>query len=330
MSARRSTPRTSISLKPSAAATPPTSAIAPTASSTCFPAMDSSATAKPSCSSPAAISYSGEAQLSLGDHSRENSVVRKPHRLPLQLRPRHADLRHLSRRHQFAECLLSLIRNQTAKDQLRLDAQYRQDFFQIPYDPDPNDWEQASQLLQLLRPARRPEPSATPSSSPTGFTRSHPRLCSHSRPSITSTRPTTIRAPPISPPQPPGTRLRTTPAPRPTSTQIWPQQLLRRDLLLLSGRERSLRRHRQRPGFSAHSVAQHQVQRQTRHSSSSTSPIICAGPLCHAARRRSASRSSMAATLKPPSIPASAPRRNPASALGPARLLRTLLPTRAH
>ena len=32
---------------------------------------------------------------------------------------------------------VSLIRNQTAEDQLRLDAQYRQDFFQIPYDPDP-------------------------------------------------------------------------------------------------------------------------------------------------------------------------------------------------
>ena len=34
---------------------------------------------------------------------------------------------------------VSLIRNQTPKDQLRLDAQYRQDFFQVPYDPDPND-----------------------------------------------------------------------------------------------------------------------------------------------------------------------------------------------
>ncbi len=36
---------------------------------------------------------------------------------------------------------VSLIRNQTPKDQLRLDAQYRQDFFQIPYDPNPNDYE---------------------------------------------------------------------------------------------------------------------------------------------------------------------------------------------
>ncbi len=35
----------------------------------------------------------------------------------------------------------SIVRNQTPKDQIRLDAQYRQDFFQVPYDPDPNDYE---------------------------------------------------------------------------------------------------------------------------------------------------------------------------------------------
>jgi hypothetical protein len=35
----------------------------------------------------------------------------------------------------------SVIHNQTAKDQLRLDAQYRQDYFQVPYDPNPDDYE---------------------------------------------------------------------------------------------------------------------------------------------------------------------------------------------
>jgi hypothetical protein len=44
--------------------------------------------------------------------------------------------------------LISLIRNQTPNDQLRFDAQYRQDHFQIPYDPNPNDWEQASQYYE--------------------------------------------------------------------------------------------------------------------------------------------------------------------------------------
>ena len=37
---------------------------------------------------------------------------------------------------------VSLIRNQTPKDQLRLNAQYREDYFQVPYDPNKNDWEQ--------------------------------------------------------------------------------------------------------------------------------------------------------------------------------------------
>ncbi len=43
---------------------------------------------------------------------------------------------------------VSVIRNQTAKDQIRLDAQYREDFFQIPYDPNRNDWEQASRYYE--------------------------------------------------------------------------------------------------------------------------------------------------------------------------------------
>jgi hypothetical protein len=39
---------------------------------------------------------------------------------------------------------VSVIRNQTPRDQLRIDAQLRQDFFQVPYDPNRNDWEQAA------------------------------------------------------------------------------------------------------------------------------------------------------------------------------------------
>ena len=39
-----------------------------------------------------------------------------------------------------ALCRSSAIRR--PRDQLRLNAQYRQDHFQVPYDPDPNDWEQ--------------------------------------------------------------------------------------------------------------------------------------------------------------------------------------------
>lgn len=47
-----------------------------------------------------------------------------------------------------ASGFVSLIRNQTQRDQLRVTAQLRQDFFQIPVDPDANDWEQASQYYE--------------------------------------------------------------------------------------------------------------------------------------------------------------------------------------
>jgi hypothetical protein len=43
---------------------------------------------------------------------------------------------------------ISVIRNQTAKDQLRLDGQLRQDYFDVPSDPNQNDWEQASQYYE--------------------------------------------------------------------------------------------------------------------------------------------------------------------------------------
>jgi hypothetical protein len=47
-----------------------------------------------------------------------------------------------------ASGFVSLIRNQTPRDQLRMDAQLRQDFFQVPYDPNRNDWEQSSPYYQ--------------------------------------------------------------------------------------------------------------------------------------------------------------------------------------
>ena len=92
--------------------------------------------------------YTGETQLSLGDHdaatawyaslagSRSNYGLATPV----------AAVYHDATNSQSG--FLSLIRNQTPKDQLRLNAQYRQDYFQVPYDPNPNDWEQASQYYE--------------------------------------------------------------------------------------------------------------------------------------------------------------------------------------
>ncbi|MGB7546578.1 MAG: TonB-dependent receptor [Terracidiphilus sp.] len=88
--------------------------------------------------------YSGEAQLSLGDHSAKTAWyasltgARSNYGLATPVAAIYRDATNSQ------SAFLSLLRNQTPQDQLRLDAQYRQDFFQIPYDPDPNDWEQAS------------------------------------------------------------------------------------------------------------------------------------------------------------------------------------------
>ncbi len=88
--------------------------------------------------------YSGEAQLSLGDHSAKTAWYTSftGSRSNYGLATPIPQILHDATN--SGSGFVSLIRNQTAQDQLRLDAQYRQDFFQIPYDPDPNDYECAS------------------------------------------------------------------------------------------------------------------------------------------------------------------------------------------
>jgi hypothetical protein len=88
--------------------------------------------------------YTGETQLSLGNHSATTAWYasltgsRSNYGLETPVAATYHDATNSE------SGFLSLLRNQTSKDQLRLDAQYRQDFFQVPYDPNPNDWEQAS------------------------------------------------------------------------------------------------------------------------------------------------------------------------------------------
>jgi hypothetical protein len=92
--------------------------------------------------------YTGEAQVSLGDHSQKSawyaSVAgsRANYGLATPVPQIHHDATN------SASGFFSLMRNQTQKDQLRVDGQYRQDFFQVPYDPDQNDWEQANQYYE--------------------------------------------------------------------------------------------------------------------------------------------------------------------------------------
>ena len=88
--------------------------------------------------------YSGEAQLSFGDHTDRTAWYASAtgSRSNYGLETPITQILHDATNSQSG--FFSLIRNQTSRDQLRLDAQLRQDFFQIPYDPDPNDWEQSS------------------------------------------------------------------------------------------------------------------------------------------------------------------------------------------
>ncbi len=92
--------------------------------------------------------YTGEAQVSLGDHSQKTAWYASLNgsRSNYGLSTPVSGIYHDATNSQSG--FLSLIRNQTTKDQLRLNAQYRQDYFQIPYDPDQNDWEQASQYYE--------------------------------------------------------------------------------------------------------------------------------------------------------------------------------------
>jgi hypothetical protein len=88
--------------------------------------------------------YAGEMQLSLGDHSEKTAWytsftgARSNYGLATPVTGIYHDATNSE------SGFLSLIRNQTPQDQLRLDAQYRQDSFQIPYDPNQNDYETTS------------------------------------------------------------------------------------------------------------------------------------------------------------------------------------------
>ena len=92
--------------------------------------------------------FTGETQLSLGDHNAATAWYASVtgSRSSYGLATPVVSVYHDATNSESG--FLSLIRNQTPRDQVRLNAQYRQDHFQVPYDPDPNDWEQASQYYE--------------------------------------------------------------------------------------------------------------------------------------------------------------------------------------
>jgi hypothetical protein len=85
--------------------------------------------------------YTGEAQLAFGDHSEKTAWYASAtgSRSNYGLATPVPAIDHDATNSESG--FVSLIRNQTPKDQLRVDGQYRQDFFQVPYDPSQMDYE---------------------------------------------------------------------------------------------------------------------------------------------------------------------------------------------
>jgi TonB dependent receptor/Carboxypeptidase regulatory-like domain/TonB-dependent Receptor Plug Domain len=85
--------------------------------------------------------YTGEAQVALGDHSEKSAWYasatgsRSNYGLATPVAATYHDATNSE------SGFVSLIRNQTPKDQMRVDGQYRQDYFNVPYDPSQDDYE---------------------------------------------------------------------------------------------------------------------------------------------------------------------------------------------
>jgi hypothetical protein len=88
--------------------------------------------------------YTGETQISLGDHTTSTAWYASlaGSRSNYGLATPVSRIFHDATNSQSG--FVSLIRNQTSKDQLRLNAQYRQDYFDVPYDPNLDDYETTS------------------------------------------------------------------------------------------------------------------------------------------------------------------------------------------
>ncbi len=86
----------------------------------------------------------GETQLAMGDHSAKTAWYASAtgSRANYGLATPVAAIDHDATNSESG--FASLLRNQTPKDQLRVDGQMRADFFQVPYDPNPADYECAS------------------------------------------------------------------------------------------------------------------------------------------------------------------------------------------
>jgi len=88
--------------------------------------------------------YTGEAQVSFGDHSTTTAWYASftGSRSNYGLATPVVSIYHDSTNSQSV--FLTVLRNQSPKDQVRLNAQFREDYFDIPYDPSQIDWQYLS------------------------------------------------------------------------------------------------------------------------------------------------------------------------------------------
>lgn len=88
--------------------------------------------------------YSAESQLSFGDHTEKTAWYASLNgaRANYGLQTPIPIVYHDATNSQ--SLFTSLIRNQTERDQIRIDGQYRQDYFQIPYNPSTTDYQTTS------------------------------------------------------------------------------------------------------------------------------------------------------------------------------------------
>jgi hypothetical protein len=88
--------------------------------------------------------YTGETQLSFGDHSEKTAYYASltGSRSNYGLAPPIATVYHDATNSESG--FVSVIHNQTPKDQFRYTGQFRNDHFQVPYDPSQTDYESAS------------------------------------------------------------------------------------------------------------------------------------------------------------------------------------------
>jgi hypothetical protein len=192
-SARRSTPRTSTTSRSSAAATPPMIGDRTYGVFNVVPAHRLRAQPPGRARPLRRQLLPDQRPAQLRRPLRKIRLLRQPQRQPQRLRPRPTRRAGLHDAANGSGGFASFIYNRTPSDQFRLVTQLREDYFQIPYDPDPNSIENQQLRLERLRDGQHETDGIAAFSYIHTFNQRLSRSCCSSRPSFTTTARTTSR-----------------------------------------------------------------------------------------------------------------------------------------